>query len=92
MIKSFKHKGIEDFFLNDATKGIQSKNANRLADILDLLDAANEINVMNFPGSGLHKLEPKKDNIWSVKVSGNWRVTFKFYDGDAYFVNYIDYH
>ena len=92
MIKSFIHKGLEDFYLNGTSKGIQAKHANRLADILDLLDAANEISVMNFPGSGLHKLEPKKNNIWSVKVSGNWRITFKYQDGDAYFVNYIDYH
>lgn len=92
MIKSFKHKGLEAFFLKGTTKGIQSKHADRIADILDLLDAADTIQVMNFPGSRLHKLEPKKDEIWSVKVSGNWRITFKFVDGDAYLVDYVDYH
>ena len=92
MIKSFKHKGLKEFFYNGTTKGIQAKHANKLADILDLLDAADKIQVMNFPGSRLHKLEPKIENIWSVRVSGNWRILFKFIDGDAYFVDYRDYH
>ena len=92
MIKSFKHKGLKEFFYNGTTKGIQAKHVNKLADILDLLDAADKIQVMNFPGSRLHKLEPKTENIWSVRVSGNWRISFKFIDSDAYFVDYIDYH
>ncbi len=92
MIKSFKHKGLEDYFYNGIKKRIQAKHADRLANILDLLDAADKIEVMNFPGSGLHKLEPKKKNIWAVKVSGNWRIVFKFENGDVYLVDYIDYH
>ena len=47
---------------------------------------------MRFPGSGLHLLEPKKKGKWAVKVSGNWRITFKFKEGDAYEVDYVDYH
>ena len=92
MIKSFAHKGLENFFFDGSKKGIQAKHANRLAMILDLLDAAHQITDMNFPGSKLHLLQPKHHGVWSVKVSGNWRVTFLFEDGDAYQVNYIDYH
>ncbi len=92
MIKSFKHKGLEKLFYDGTTKGIQPKHSSKLEDILDLLDAMIQIQDMNFPGSGLHKLEPKKENIWSVSVSGNWRVTFKYVDGDAYEVDYLDYH
>jgi len=92
MIKSFKHKGLEKLFYDGSTKGIQPKHKTKLEDILDLLDAMIQIQDMNFPGSRLHKLEPKKGNIWSVTVSGNWRVTFKFIDSDAYEVNYTDYH
>ena len=73
-------------------KGIQAKHAKRLELILDTLNAAHQIEDMNFPGSSLHPLEPKKEKIWSVKVSGNWRVTFRFEDSDAYDVQYIDYH
>ena len=43
-------------------------------------------------GSGLHLLQPKKEGRLAVKVSGNWRITFRFKDGDAYEVNYEDYH
>ena len=92
MIKSFKHKGLEKLFFEGSTKGIQPKHKTKLEDILDLIDSMIQIQDMNFPGSILHKLESKKENIWSVTVSGNWRVTFKFIDGDAYEVNYTDYH
>jgi len=92
MIKSFKHKGLEKLFFEGSTKGIQPKYKTKLEDILDLIDSMIQIQDMNFPGSRLHKLEPKKENIWSVTVSGNWRVTFKFIYSDAYEVNYTDYH
>ena len=92
MIKSFKNKRLEHFFYLGTTQGIHANHIEKLADILDLLHAADTLNVMHFPGSRLHKLEPKKDNIWSVHVSGNWRVTFKYTDGDAYEVDYTDYH
>lgn len=92
MINSFSHKGLADFFYDNTKKRIPAKHAGKLALILDLLDAAHKISDMNFPGSNLHLLEPKKENRWAVKVSGNWRVTFIFKDGDAYKVNYIDYH
>jgi proteic killer suppression protein len=92
MIKTFSHKDLEDFFFDGTNKRIQAKHANKISDILDRLDAATVIPDMNFPGSGLHLLEPKKRGIWSVKVSGNWRITFKFEGGDAYEVDYKDYH
>ena len=47
---------------------------------------------MGLPGLRLHKLTGSRAGIWSVTVSGNWRVTFRFKDGDAEFVNYEDYH
>jgi proteic killer suppression protein len=92
MIKSFSHKGLGDFFYDGTKKGIQPKHANKLADILDRLDAATLIKDMNFPGSELHLLEPKRKGKWAVKVSGNWRITFRFKDGDAYEIDYEDYH
>jgi len=92
MIKSFKHKGLEKLFFEGSTKGNQLKHKTKLEDILDLIDSMIQIQDMNFPGSRLHKIEPKKENIWSVTVSGNWRVTFKFIDSDAYDLNYTDYH
>ena len=92
MIKSFKHKGLEKFFLDGIKKGIQAKHASKLELILDTLNAAHTIEDMNFPGSGLHLLEPKKNKVWAVKVSGNWRVTFRFADGDVHEIQHADYH
>jgi len=92
MIKSFAHKGLEKFFYYGTKKGIQPKQASKIGDILDRLDAAAITDDMKFPGSGLHLLEPKKEGKWAVKVSGNWRITFKFKHGDAYEVDYVDYH
>ena len=92
MIKSFRHKGLQRFFSDGTKKGIQPKHAEKLADILDLLDAASEIRDMNFPGSDLHSLKGDLRDFWSVKVSGNWRIIFRFERGDVFDVDYVDYH
>ena len=92
MIKSFAHKGLERFFVDGVKKGIQGKHVEKLGDILDMLDAAGDVRDMNFPGSALHQLKGRMKGTWAVKVSGNWRVTFRFERGDAFDVNYLDYH
>ena len=92
MIKSFIHKGLEDFFYDGTRKGIQAKHASKLEAILDRLDAATEIKDMSYPGSGLHLVLPKKKGRWAIEVSGNWRLTFGFKDGDAFNINIEDYH
>ena len=92
MIASFRHKGLEAFVCDDTKRGIHPNHASRLSDIIDVLDAATNIQDINFPGSGLHQLQPRQDNRWAIKVSGNWRVTFRFEDGNVYEVDYEDYH
>jgi len=92
MIKTFSHRGLEDFFYDGTFKGIRADYSARLADILDRLDAAENIGDMKFPGSDLHQLKGKMKGLWAVKVSGNWRIVFSFKEGNAYNVNYIDYH
>ena len=92
MIVSFAHKGLEVFFLTGSTQGIQAKHAAKLELILDLLDQVERPEQMNFAGSGLHQLKGHLRGHWSVKVSGNWRVTFRLDGGDAHIVNYHDYH
>ena len=92
MIKTFAHKGLEDFFFEGTKKGIQPRHAQRIGDILDLLDAAEDVSDMNFPSSNLHRLKGNRKGQWAVKVSGNWRITFRFRDGDAFAVGYEDYH
>jgi toxin HigB-1 len=92
MIKSFQHKGLERFFYDGDRRGIQAQHAQRITDILDRLDASVVVQDMNYPGSGLHQLKGTLKNHWSVRVSGNWRITFRFQDGNAYVVDYQDYH
>jgi len=92
MIKSFKHKQLEKFHRTGSPKGISASHSARLEMILDLLEAATNIFDMSFPGSNLHKLEPKTASRWAVKVSGNWRITFRYEEGDALEVDYEDYH
>lgn len=92
MIKGFKHKGLEKFFTTGSTKGVQAKHSTKLRVQLAMLNASTEIEDMDKPGWGLHQLKGQRSEIWSIKVSGNWRLTFRFEGGDAYIVNYEDYH
>jgi len=92
MIKSFKHKGLEQFFYTGTKKGITQDHVGKLERILDRLHAANDLKDMNFPGSNLHELAGDRKGQYSVKVSGNWRIIFEFVNGDAYVVDYDDYH
>ena len=92
MIRSFKHKGLEKFFLKGTKSGIQAKHASKLRLILGRLNASITAQDMNLPGLYLHALSGDKDGVWSVRISGNWRVTFRFVNGDAEIVNYEDYH
>jgi len=92
MIKSFKHKGLEDFFYTGKKKGIKPEHAARVERILDRLNASSEIRDMNYPGSDLHKLVGDKKGQYAVRVSGNWGIFFEFVNGNAYIVDYGDYH
>ena len=92
MILSFKQKELKKFHISGKGKLPQAKHQRRVAIILDLLNAAIDVQDMNFPGSNLHKLEPRSDERYSVKVSGNWRIVFVFKAGDASEIEYVDYH
>jgi len=92
MIISFKHKGLQKFYESGSTAGIQNSHKIKLQMILAALDSTQEIDDMNIPGYKLHSLKGKLKDTWSVTVNGNWRVTFKFENGNIYIVNYEDYH
>ena len=85
-------KGLEKFFLKGTKSAIQAKHVSKLRLILGRLNASINAQDMNLPGLYLHALRADKGEIWSVRVSGNWRVTFRFVDGGAEIVNYEDYH
>ena len=92
MIKSFKHKGLEKFFLEGNAKGINQEHITKIRRILTQLDSAEYVNDMDLPDFKLHSLKGNRQEIWSVTVRANWRVTFMFDAGDAYILDYEDYH
>ena len=92
MIKSFKHKGLEKFYENGSTKGIQANHAKKLRMQLAALDTAQSIEDMDVPGYRLHQLTDSRKGIWSITVNANWRLTFEFTEGNVYILNYEDYH
>ena len=92
MIRSFDHKGLELFYRKGSSKGIQAIHAKRLRLILGLLDSVTVVEGMSAPGLDLHRLKGAKKGLWAVTVQANWRLTFRFVDGDAEVVNYVDYH
>ena len=92
VIRSFRHKGLEKLFYDGDRGGIQPPHSQKIADTLDRLDAATTIRDMSYPGSNIHQLKGRLAGVWSVGVSGNWRIAFRFKDGDAYVVDYVDYH
>lgn len=92
MIKSFKHKGQKKFFDTGNKAGIQAKHERRLRMQLTAIDTATFIDDIVLPGFKLHALRGSRNSVWSITVNGNWRVTFEFIDGNAYILNYEDYH
>jgi proteic killer suppression protein len=93
MIKTSQHKGLKAFFETGDMAGIQSVHAPRPGAMLRRLNEASNATGMSVPGWGLHPMQGRKlKGHFSVKVSGNWRMTFKFDGTDAVLVNYQDYH
>lgn len=92
MIKSFRHAGIEKFFLTGSKVGIQPAHADKLNIQLTTLNRAKKPSDMAAPGWKLHPLQENLKGHWAVKVSGNWRLTFRFDGEDAILVDYQDYH
>jgi len=92
MIKNFKHKGLQAFFLKGYAGKLNHKHVRKLQLILAKLSTSVEIDDMDFPGSNLHPLKGDRKGFWAVDVSGNWRIVFRFENENAYDVDYIDYH
>jgi len=92
MIKSFRHSGIEKFFATGSKAGIQPAHAAKLSIQLFQLNRAKAPSDMDAPGWGLHPLHGDLEDHWTVKVNGNWRLTFKFEGENVILVDYRDYH
>lgn len=92
MIKNFKHRGLKRFYKKSDGRLLNSHHLKRLERLLGALDAITEVASLNYQGNYLHELKGQRKGTWSVKVSGNWRLTFHFIDGNAYDVDLEDYH
>jgi proteic killer suppression protein len=92
MIKSFRHAGIERFFSTGSKAGIQPSHAAKLSVQVFQLNRARSAKDMDASGWGLHPLRGDLKHHRSVKVNGNWRLTFAFEGENAILVDYRDYH
>jgi proteic killer suppression protein len=92
MIKGFRHKGLEQFFMTGTTRGLNAQFAPKLSRMLAALNTAKSPQNLNAPGYRLHQLKLDRDSQWSIWVSGNWRLVFEFEGGDVTNVDLVDYH
>ncbi|BCD86984.1 protein killer protein [Pseudomonas solani] len=92
MIRSFRHKGLRLFYETGSTKGIIAEHAKRLSRALLMLENAHGPADLNIPGWRLHPLKGDLESWWSISISGNWRVIFRFIDNDVELLDYLDYH
>lgn len=92
MIASFKHRGLRRLYENDDHRGLSAAHVDKIKRILARLDEAAAVRNMALPGFGLHPLKGKLKGLWAVSVSGNWRIVFRFENGNAYDVDLVDYH
>lgn len=91
-IRSFRHRGLKRFYeFGDASR-INAVLVNRIQDILAVLDSAKTLAEANIPGYRLHPLKGALRGFWSIAVSGNWRIVFRFDAGDAFDLDLTDYH
>lgn len=93
MIKSFKHKGLEEFFVLGKSKRLPQERLKKIKHLLFIIHNAHQLEDLNAPGLRLHKLKaPPYGGWYSVDVSGNYRIVFQFIDGYAYNIDYMDTH
>jgi proteic killer suppression protein len=92
MIATFRHKGLRQLFEDDVAKGVNPEHERKLKQILLVLQAAQQIESLNLPTFRLHPLTGDLKGFWSITVRANWRVIFRFQDGQAFDVDLVDYH
>jgi len=92
MIRTIRHKGLKRLFEQDDPSGVNPEHIGKLLDILATLHAAPTISHMDLPGFRLHPLKGSFKGFWAVTVRANWRVIFRFAEGHAEDVDYVDYY
>lgn len=92
MIRTFRHHGLKQLYEHGDTSRVRPDQAKRIALALADLDDANKPSDLELPGYRLHRLKGNLKGFWSISISGNWRLIFRFEEGDTYDVNLVDYH
>ena len=92
MIRSFKSRRLKRFFERGDKRHIHADHRDAIGDILARLNASASAQDMDLPGLRLHPLKGNYQGFWSVTVQANWRVIFRFAEGDVVDVDYLDYH
>jgi proteic killer suppression protein len=92
MIRTFRHRGLKRLFQQGDPSKVRADRVSRIADVLGHLDRAQRPSDLDLPGYRLHALKGSLKSTWSVTISGNWRIVFRFLDGDAFDVDLVDYH
>ena len=92
MIRSFRHRGLKRLYEQGDARKLRADQRDRIADVIFHLDQAQVPGDLDLPGHRLHPLRGDLRGAWSVTISGNWRITFRFEDGDAFEVDLVDYH
>ena len=88
----FAHRGLRRFYERGDAGALDSRHVERISYILLFLGRAGSPRDMNMSGLRLHALRGNRRGQWSVRVSGNWRIVFRFQDGEAVDIDLIDYH
>lgn len=92
MIQTFRHRGLRQLYVRGDSSKVRADQADRIALALADLDSASKPSDLDLPGYQLHPLKGNRRGYWSISISANWRIVFRFEDGDAYDVDLIDYH
>lgn len=89
---SFKHRGLRRLYETGDTRGVRQDQVSRIRRVLSAIDAAAVIDDLALPGMRLHPLRGDYAGFWSVSISGNWRIIFRFENARAADVDLVDYH
>jgi toxin HigB-1 len=92
MIRTFRHKGLAELWSDDRTNRIDRRQHKRLLARLDALDKAKHLEDLQVPGFNFHRLTGFTPARYTLHVNGPWCVTFEWKDGDAFRVDYEQYH
>jgi toxin HigB-1 len=93
VIRTFRHRGLQRYFETGDHRDLRADQVKRIRRVLAILDAAGSIDTLEtLPGMRFHPLKGDLDGFWSIWVTGNWRIIFRFDAGEMHEVDYVDYH